>query len=374
VGVVLAAPFVAILGSAPRVPTGCGGWRVQSTPRLHDFQLLRTVSAVTPTDVWAGGVFVDFDSSLPEQPLMDHWDGAVWSEIDGRDLVDGGTVWGVDALDGSNVWVVGGRGDIPGRTLVEHWDGVAWSVVPSPSPGQGSTGSSLLAVSVVATDDVWAVGLQASGDLVLTLVEHWDGTEWSMVTSPNVPGDNTNELFGVSAVAPTDVWAVGFAEPDVGAVASTLTMHWDGLAWRIVPSPNVPELSNSLRGVSAASPAHVWAVGTSDAGLGRFKGLVERWDGSRWRIVSAPYPGSSTSLFALTALPSDNIWVSGIDADGPVGMHRGGGTWRVVPGRTPGDLSNQFLGVSALGDRSVWAVGQWANPEGPVNALVEYFC
>jgi hypothetical protein len=34
----------------------------------------------------------------------------------------------------------------------------------------------------------------------------------------------------------------------------------------------------------------------------------------------------------------------------------------------------QFFGVAALSDRSVWAVGEWSNSQGPTHTLVEYFC
>ena len=76
----------------------------------------------------------------------------------------------------------------------------------------------------MSADDTWAVGLATStyyisdGDPITssqTLIEHWDGTAWSIVPGPN-PGtaDNyygtiTNELYGVPAVSASDVWAVG---------------------------------------------------------------------------------------------------------------------------------------------------------------------
>ena len=42
----------------------------------------------------------------------------------------------------------------------------------------------------------------------MTLVEHWDGTTWSVVNSPNVTTDG-NQLGGVVALATGNVWAVG---------------------------------------------------------------------------------------------------------------------------------------------------------------------
>src|SRR2546422_9965724 len=55
-----------------------------------------------------------------------------------------------------------------------------WSVVPSPN---GSSSSGLSGVAVVSASDIWAVGSsgnQMSG--AQTLIEHWNGSSWSVVT------------------------------------------------------------------------------------------------------------------------------------------------------------------------------------------------
>jgi len=112
----------------------------------HDYQSFSGVSGTSAADVWAVGVYDDFDQPY-ENPLMEHWDGSSWVEIDGPSLEDGGSLLGVLALSPTDVWAVGGRGEIPARTLVEHWNGSAWTVVPSPSPGQRFTGSDLTALA-----------------------------------------------------------------------------------------------------------------------------------------------------------------------------------------------------------------------------------
>src|SRR5438105_1213910 len=57
-----------------------------------------------------------------------------------------------------------------------------WSVVTSPNVG-GSC-PSLGAVAAVSKSDVWAVGLHYSNNGSFpsrTLIEHWNGTNWSLV-------------------------------------------------------------------------------------------------------------------------------------------------------------------------------------------------
>src|SRR5437764_621866 len=55
---------------------------------------------------------------------------------------------------------------------------------------------------------------------------------WSVVSSPNV-GTSSNVLNGVAVVSANDVWAVGYYS------GGTLIEHWDGTSWSVVPSPNV---------------------------------------------------------------------------------------------------------------------------------------
>jgi hypothetical protein len=69
-------------------------------------------------------------------------------------------------------------------------------------------------VAALAPNNVWAVGsfVKATKGPTLTLIEHYDGSEWSVVPSPNVGPHSmfqSNRLFGITAVSPTDIWAFG---------------------------------------------------------------------------------------------------------------------------------------------------------------------
>src|SRR5438067_2985569 len=132
-----------------------------------------------------------------------------------------------------------------------------WSVVPSPN---GSSTSGLSGVAVVSASDIWAVGSsgnQRSGGQ--TLIEHWNGSSWSVVTSAN-PGSIYNTLYGVTAISATNVWAVGYYVNTTG-VTQTLIEHWNGTSWSVVKSPSPATGNNELFSVSAASASSIWAVG-----------------------------------------------------------------------------------------------------------------
>jgi hypothetical protein len=71
--------------------------------------------------------------------------------------------------------------------------------------------SSLNSVTVVNNDDVWAVGEQ---NLNQTVTEQWNGTSWTLVPSPSVTANGTQDtLSAVTALGAGDVWAVGSTLP-----------------------------------------------------------------------------------------------------------------------------------------------------------------
>jgi hypothetical protein len=90
---------------------------------------------------------------------------------------------------------------------VEHWNGSAWSVVASPNP---SSDDVLTAITRIpgTQDDYWAVGQYFSGSSWHTLILHGEDGKWSQISSPDF-GTNFNFLTGVTAVSENDAWAVG---------------------------------------------------------------------------------------------------------------------------------------------------------------------
>jgi hypothetical protein len=69
------------------------------------------------------------------------------------------------------------------------------------------------------------------------------------------------------------VWAVGADTPAGTSVRQTLTLNWNGTAWKMVASPN-PASTDGV-GAMATNPgaAIVWAVGESGP-PGSFNPLV----------------------------------------------------------------------------------------------------
>src|SRR5438445_1045484 len=137
--------------------------------------------------------------------------------------------------------------------------GTSWATVPSSPAVTDPRG-----IAAISPSDVWIVGSQLTGSAskVHTAAEHWNGSAWTLVTTQN-SGLGENNLNGVAAVSTNDVWAVGYWQPEkkTDAAFHTLTEHWDGTAWTIVPSPTLGTNSNTLTGVTDLSSHNVWALG-----------------------------------------------------------------------------------------------------------------
>jgi hypothetical protein len=167
---------------------------------------------------------------------------------------------GLTVISATDIWAVGtasaeGSGSI--QTLIEHWDGTSWSVVPSPSPAVYE--NDLQAVTAVSANDIWAVGEREGLDYVLhTLAEHWDGSTWSVVSTPDA-GTGDDDFFDVSKGPGTGVSAVGYSANSQG-LTQTLIEQWDGTQWNIVSSPDPGTEFNQLWGITEIANT-LWSVG-----------------------------------------------------------------------------------------------------------------
>jgi hypothetical protein len=189
-------------------------------------------------------------------------------------LFGAGMLWALASLSrdtSAQVGAKGAGGAQPASGVSDTLDcGPDWNVVSSPNSGDVS--NLLNGVAAISANDVWAVGSWESvnGEAPYhTLALHWDGSIWSVVTTPPNIGTYDNLLYGLAAVATNDVWAVGNYYYSATEVR-TLILHWDGSIWSIIPSPNQGTYSSYLYGVAAISANDVWAVGTT---------TMEAWTG-----------------------------------------------------------------------------------------------
>jgi hypothetical protein len=205
-----------------------------------------------------------------------------------------------------------------------HWNGAAWSPVTLPLPANANSNTTLNAISADGPGDVWIVGtfLDSATGQNETFSEHFNGTTRTVVPMPPVTSSNINAFFqfnGIKANSPSDVWAVG----DSGVVdvpgSQTLIEHFNGTAWSIVPSPSPGSIA-MLSGVTTSNATNnVWAVGAdTPAGTSGRQTLTLNWNGTAWHVVSSPNPGSTDGVGAVATNPGAAI-VWAVGESGPAG-------------------------------------------------------
>ncbi len=276
-------------------------------------------------------------------------------------------LYGVAATSSNEVWAVGyscagsctSNSDDPYRTLVQRWDGSQWSIVTSPNASMEN--NSLLGVAIVSATDVWAVGSFSTGGIPQTLIEHWNGSTWSIVPSSNA-GTGSNNLSAVAVVSSNDVWAVGSYYN--GSTNQTLIEHWNGVSWSVISSPNSNANNNELTSVSATSANDVWAVGYYFTGSTN-QTLIEHWNGTSWSVTSSPNVGiSANQLYGVAAVSVTEAWAVGYYAGSArqtLIEHWNGSAWSVIDSPNLGVGSNKLNGVMMRSATDVWAVGYYCN-------------
>lgn len=291
-------------------------WREIPNPVAGEDVLLRSVAATSAGDAWAVGFVrtgATAKNTIEQRTFIEHWDGRAWSQVPSPPK---GNLLSVAATSPHDAWAVGDSAFLSpdlghgGPPLIEHWDGKSWTVTPSPKVAGGY----LISVAAIAAGDAWAVGSTGSG----ALIEHWEGRFWTQVTSP-VVADAT--LAGVAAVSASDAWAVGYIGDRSSQTCKGLVEHWNGRAWKVVPSPGFS--GAALVSVAAVSASDAWAVGSDrsgDPGAGtgnvpvdtvNSKTLIEHWDGKAWRRVPSPSGSDAVDLAGVAAVSASYAWAVG---------------------------------------------------------------
>ena len=357
-GAVLGTGLLAVAAGAVVLPAGPAvagtGVPQRGVPIPHGE--LFGVAETSASNAWAVG-----QDYVHGKTIILHWNGTAWTRVTSPTLAGGSALYAVAATSASNAWAVGGSDTPPGKTQILHWNGTAWKQVPSPTP---KTGGALFGVTATSATNAWAVGcagncFQGFGG-IKTLILHWNGVAWKQVPSPS-PG-NGSALSSVTAASANSAWAVGCtAFCFLHSVApQTVILHWNGTAWTQVPSPAQARIG-ALNGVTATSASNVWAVGCAGHCFGPMattRTMIVHWNGTAWKYVASPSPASNSVLAAVTATSASNTWAVGYTRNRyRTLIERWNGTaWKQVPSPTPGQFS-QLVGVAATSASNAWAVG-----------------
>ena len=328
-------------------------------------------------------------SSTPAAPLS-------WSIVSGSTPagITDSLLNGVTCVSTSDCWAVGEYHDQT-LTRIAHDAGRGWNVVASPTPS-GSTQVYLEAVTCTGASDCWAVGryTQADDGDIQTLIEHYAGSDWSIVSSPNPSRSKWDELARVTCVSASDCWAGGavtylssYGGPDDvnDNQFHPLIEHYSGSGWNIVSSP-APSGSTQLylNGISCAGADDCWVVGYYNSApltsAANDQTLIEHDAGSGWSIVASPNPSGSANsqLSAVNCVSAGDCWAVGsagnVASDSVAGSttlieHNTGSGWSIVSSSTSSGVTDSELsGVTCVSSSDCWAVGSYAGVDAIASA------
>jgi hypothetical protein len=338
-------------------------WSIVSSPNDEGSNSLVAVDASASDNAWSVGYYIDTEGVY--ETLAERWDGSAWTLAETPNVGHYGN-WlnGVATISSSEAWAVGYTAGNPATytstTLVEHWNGSAWSVVPSPNPSNDPLygANQLNDVRAFAPNDVWAVGWQWVPSGSAPLVERWDGRRWRVSKTPDTGFKELQALDGTSS---RDIWAVGFGRTFSDGNQS-LIMHWDGRSWAVVPTPKLP-YDNYLTDVSVVSPTDAWAVGYTVPPNLDFQPHFLHWNGSAWAVVPSPHLSSTYNfLQSIAAVSGNQVWAAGYrtvdDHQVVTFVERWDGTqWRVESTPSLQDGGNYLYGLSVDPGGGLWAAG-----------------
>jgi hypothetical protein len=354
-----------------------GGFSVVQSPSAPNAFLTAT-AAIADNDIWAVG-YDDVQVAPPafDSPLAMHFDGTSWSVVPTPTLSSGGVnapeaqLHGVGGVSSNDVWAVGFQTgpDNPdfGEQLIEHWNGTAWSVVTGPE----NEGAGLDHVAAISANNVWAFGAGGGSGL---LVEHWDGKSWRIVPDTGILASLNNGIGAVSVDSANNIWALAGT-----STMGEILVEFNGTTWsQVAAMPTINGEHMNAGAITAISPTDVWI-----AGSGFFTSVVVRtphsyrivtidhqavaqWNGTSWSVVPTPTPDPgqtvNTSFHGIAAASANDIVAIGaigpnlIDSQTLVEQWNGT-TWSIVSSPSPSTTENYLEALTALSDGTVVAVG-----------------
>jgi hypothetical protein len=223
-----------------------------------------------------------YNNGSREVTYAARYNGSAWTTQTTTNPASGDTeLYGVSCSTATSCVAVGRNGT---GTTAQTWNGTTWSASTTLNPA-GATESRLTEIACNSASACTAVGWSKEGGWKKALAERFNGSTWTIQTTP-APADASGNvaLQDVSCATTTACEAVGTYGTEKGTTAGedlktkTLAETWNGTAWSVQSSPNSAEQKfNGLNGIActsisacmavgSAGPASSWADGTVTSG------------------------------------------------------------------------------------------------------------
>jgi hypothetical protein len=353
-------------------------WSLQTAPSPAEGSAQNAMLAVScPSSTSCVAV-----GEAASKPVAERWNGTEWSLTTAPQLPAGATGAKLAGIScpSSTLCIAAGDSYEAGlgseKALSERWNGSSWSILATPGPAEAKGFVNLTGVSCSSSTACTAAGYFASSvsegvpQEIKTLTEVWNGTSWTIKSSPNPAGATTSAFFGVSCTSSISCTAVGLISSEPFArVPSPLVERWNGSTWSIqsAPNPPPPATNAELKDVSCVSTICI-AVGRN---LSSQNSFVELWNGSEWKFVQSS-PGEIKKVSCPLPTACVGVGVSSSGAAQSWMIYEQSGTWlasTIAPPLPTGATESSLNGVSCT-STACTAVGSYKS-ESTFKPLVE---
>jgi hypothetical protein len=364
----LATPLAA--NAAVADPAATSGWSLQTAPPVSaDSGSLTAIACGGPRACMAVGTYTTGQTG-EQATLAEAWNGKGWSILSTPNPgASFGTVLSAVSCPSAGVCVAAGTWTNSGGQsypLVERWQNGRWSIQATPNPVT-STQTVLTGVACTSATACITVGYFANPYFTQTLAEAWNGHRWSVQRTPNVPNPTSSvwgQLNGIWCLSAKACTAVGDYEGTV--TESTLAESWNGTTWSIKSTPNMPgDPGNALNSVYCRSAGQCQAVGEYTTNSNSTGPLAEAWNGKGWSVEKTPAPKAQDSYLYGAFCPSAS-WCLAVGSSAgttgtaarPLAERWNGHTWAIASAPSPaGATQSELLGIWCLSTRACAAVG-----------------
>jgi hypothetical protein len=202
------------------------------------------------------------------------------------------------------------------RALSESSRANIWKLAPQP---KSAVPDDLSGVACPSASTCVAVGGSGDSDSrpardIHPLAARWNGTRWTAEALP-LPGDavlppgptaEPYDLFSVSCTSSRACTAGGYYGVRGGSVAA-LIERWDGSQWKVQRAPHFPSINggSELRSISCTSSSFCVAVGTYASPVGEVP-IALWWNGRAWATRAIPsIPGADMTALQSVSCTSD---------------------------------------------------------------------
>jgi hypothetical protein len=274
-------------------------WSVQTLakPAGSTETVLQGVSCVSSTACTAVGRYKN--SSAKWVTLVEAWNGSEWKvqsspnpSSTSAELKDVSCASATECTAVGTYWNSGPPET--SQTLAMRWNGTEWKIQTTPNPTSNSV--NLTSVSCPTSIFCMATGFyyDSTNFKYVPLSMYWNGTEWTLKTAAQPAGSTMSWFYGVSCTSSTACTAVG--DKEISAEThqhQTMAQRWNGTSWSLQTTPN-PEGNNlEVNDVSCTSSVLCTGIGHASSG-GTHTPMALQWNGSTWTLRMLPLPSGST--------------------------------------------------------------------------------